>query len=785
MGSHVLGEGGHISRDSPVSLDLIHTFSIRIESCGKFKPTIGVTDENFHLTASFKQCCEPNGWGFGGKSGNSFVYQSGVYSAASCVSLPLDSSGFTPLKTGDIVQVMFDSARRSVAFKVNGHRLTKELTGLPSRVRAFVSMRNKGDSFELLEGTVIAPIAAATGFMQVDESGIRPFSLERSLLQEVEHAVSGPFFAGSLQSSESAPFANSLLNGTSSMPPPRASFHGSRVRTLPREEDDETSTASSSGPRPGWLWDDSDVSTTRKFVGGSVHAGLPQHMNPDQEMNQRGKSGRRNSMVVNAKDTSAGFLDSAAALEMRSQRMCSARAEAEDRHAPWIRFDERLATVNNRESVEVDLGKGGHRFKLQRKRGAGSRKRSSAQEVAYDMHGRAHSAKHADVIRKKCALASAMLSLERMHKRCTKKEMNIEKQFAKHDIDNSGMFDRQELFSAIKTLGVKLGHVQQDALWAHIDADGNGQVNYHEFLWMCNADQAMLMKKWKLLNRSLTRQQMLLHFDQFDTYHRGGLDCEQFMRALRAMIPDVIFSERDSKKLFAHFDASGDGLLQSDEFMTIMEQNVMQEASDHTKGIEQTDRSGKKTHVRGTNRRGSFGQKMNLGLRLTKQVFADVAKEQEKEDMALARIKVRGGAFGGPVARARKRWAKAREVMKKAKKELIEEEANIASAEADESMEEAQLERQVLDKVSALTLEVKARRAQESNSSDPTDPTSHSSDLASEYSGATLAFVLAYEQLMDASAKLENATIAEAARDKQQENEYQARLVALDLDAQS
>jgi Ca2+-binding EF-hand superfamily protein len=135
-------------------------------------------------------------------------------------------------------------------------------------------------------------------------------------------------------------------------------------------------------------------------------------------------------------------------------------------------------------------------------------------------------------------------------------------QFAKHDIDGSGCLERQELFVAISDLGVKLGHVQQDALWLHVDADGNGQVNYHEFLWMCNANQAQLMRKWRLLNKSLTRQQMLLHFDQFDIYHRGGLDCPQFIRALKAMIPDVIISEKDSSKLFKHFDRSGDGLLQ-------------------------------------------------------------------------------------------------------------------------------------------------------------------------------------------------------------------------------
>jgi hypothetical protein len=268
LGSHVLGK---VSKGAPVALDLVHSFSIRIENCGRLKPTIGVTGAEFHLTPNYKHHHSPNGWGFGGEEGNSFVFQSSAFSAAACVGKSINSATFPPLKTGDIVQVIYDATRRSVAFKINGHRLTKELSGLPGKVRAFVSMRNSGDSFELLEGTLIAPISAATGFIQVDESGIHPLSLERTVLQEHEaSAISEPFFAASFQSSENNPFSGSLLSDTTGKRPPRAGFYGSRVRTRRGDGDDE-STMSTTTPakRQGWIWNEGDTSATRKFVGSA------------------------------------------------------------------------------------------------------------------------------------------------------------------------------------------------------------------------------------------------------------------------------------------------------------------------------------------------------------------------------------------------------------------------------------------------------------------------------------------------------------------------------------
>jgi hypothetical protein len=190
--------------------------------------------------------------------------------------------------------------------------------------------------------------------------------------------------------------------------------------------------------------------------------------------------------------------------------------------------------------------------------------------------------------------------------------------------------------------------------------------------------------------------------------------------------------------------------------MEVMEQQAMAEAHQHKSQLEEL-------HVRGRSRKGSYCEKRSLGLRLTKQVFADVAKEQENEMNAATTLKGRG-IFGGPVVRAKNKWAKARQRAQKFRGAALVEGMEKLQAEAGGDGDRAEMRHQVIDQIATVTEVVKQRanaaqnwRAEGGEGADPR------SSLEDDYQGTILMYAQAYETLLQATSKLEKASADKAA----------------------
>jgi hypothetical protein len=54
--------------------------------------------------------------------------------------------------------------------------------------------------------------------------------------------------------------------------------------------------------------------------------------------------------------------------------------------------------------------------------------------------------------------------------------------FCEYDKDHSGSIDKQELSSALTALGLRLNRPELDAIMAHLDTDGGGDIDLSEFI---------------------------------------------------------------------------------------------------------------------------------------------------------------------------------------------------------------------------------------------------------------------------------------------------------------
>ncbi len=82
-----------------------------------------------------------------------------------------------------------------------------------------------------------------------------------------------------------------------------------------------------------------------------------------------------------------------------------------------------------------------------------------------------------------------------MSKKSSSEEDELREAFNVFDKDGNGSISAGELKSAMSTLGEKLTDIDIDEMIKHADKDGDGQINYIEFLEMMKGEGAEKMKK--------------------------------------------------------------------------------------------------------------------------------------------------------------------------------------------------------------------------------------------------------------------------------------------------
>eukprot|EP00190_Bangiopsis_sp_CCMP1999_P007017 CAMPEP_0198722290 /NCGR_PEP_ID=MMETSP1475-20131203/72_1 /TAXON_ID= ORGANISM="Unidentified sp., Strain CCMP1999" /NCGR_SAMPLE_ID=MMETSP1475 /ASSEMBLY_ACC=CAM_ASM_001111 /LENGTH=522 /DNA_ID=CAMNT_0044483193 /DNA_START=172 /DNA_END=1740 /DNA_ORIENTATION=- len=133
----------------------------------------------------------------------------------------------------------------------------------------------------------------------------------------------------------------------------------------------------------------------------------------------------------------------------------------------------------------------------------------------------------------------------------------VRKAFDEVDVDRSGTITLEEMRNALGKLGKKLGETELMTMWTAFDIDGNGTIDYEEFL-AATAD----------LKKINTADNFRYAFKKFDRDNDGSITVEEVFDALK----DIGVEEMHARQFVQDADLNNDGVIDYDEFVTMMTQ---------------------------------------------------------------------------------------------------------------------------------------------------------------------------------------------------------------------
>ncbi|KAG9454951.1 hypothetical protein H6P81_007855 [Aristolochia fimbriata] len=134
--------------------------------------------------------------------------------------------------------------------------------------------------------------------------------------------------------------------------------------------------------------------------------------------------------------------------------------------------------------------------------------------------------------------------------------MGLKAEFKNMDSDNNGTITLEELKQGLAKQGTKLSHYEVEQLMEAADADGNGNIDYDEFI-----TATMHLKGTDREDHLYTA------FQYFDKDNSGFITMEELEQALKEY---GMQDDRDIKEIISEVDGDNDGRINYDEFAAMM-----------------------------------------------------------------------------------------------------------------------------------------------------------------------------------------------------------------------
>lgn len=143
---------------------------------------------------------------------------------------------------------------------------------------------------------------------------------------------------------------------------------------------------------------------------------------------------------------------------------------------------------------------------------------------------------------------------------------DVKKAFQSIDGNGDGAIDKGELLKALTNYKFNFSEQEVDIVFKHGDLDGDGEVNFEEFMYLMCPDSQTIVKKFRDSYKTIAEVKSA--FIKFDKSRNGGLSKNELSRMMYST--GYSFSDVEVDAIMNLGDSDGDGEIDLDEFLFLM-----------------------------------------------------------------------------------------------------------------------------------------------------------------------------------------------------------------------
>ena len=158
---------------------------------------------------------------------------------------------------------------------------------------------------------------------------------------------------------------------------------------------------------------------------------------------------------------------------------------------------------------------------------------------------------------------------------------DVRKAFKTYDRDGDGAIDKGELIKAMTNYKFNFSEQEAEIIFKAGDIDGDGSVNFEEFMYLMCPTTEQVVKKFRDSYRTITEVKNA--FRKFDKNRSGSLNESELKRMM--LSTGYSFTEVEVHSIMNLGDKDGDGEIDLEEFMLLMTPSASETLNKIRKGV--------------------------------------------------------------------------------------------------------------------------------------------------------------------------------------------------------
>ena len=132
---------------------------------------------------------------------------------------------------------------------------------------------------------------------------------------------------------------------------------------------------------------------------------------------------------------------------------------------------------------------------------------------------------------------------------------DVKKVFQSMDSNGDGAIDKGEMHKALTNYKFNFSDQEVDIVFQHGDEDGNGEVDFEEFMYLMCPDSQTIINKFRKEYKTIS--EVKAAFNKFDKNRDGGLEKSELARMMYAT--GLSYSDMEVDAIMNLGDKDGDG----------------------------------------------------------------------------------------------------------------------------------------------------------------------------------------------------------------------------------